>query len=42
MREIIYEQQIHEYGFVRLIDVMGCDSDIANAARISYSLGPRL
>jgi len=35
------EKQIHEHGFVRLIDVMGSDGDIADAARVSYGKGTR-
>ena len=37
----IKEQIIHKYGFVRLIDIMGSDSDIADAARVSYGEGTR-
>ena len=37
----IKEQCIHEYGFVRLIDIMGSDEDIADAARVSYGKGTR-
>jgi len=32
----IKEQKLHEHGFVRLIDVMGDDNSIADAARVSY------
>ena len=32
----VKEQTIHKYGFVRLIDIMGSDNDIADAARVSY------
>ena len=35
------EQKIHEHGFVRLMDVMGDDSSIADAARVSYGTGTR-
>ena len=35
------EKQIHEHGFVRLIDVMGDDNCIADAARVSYGKGTR-
>ena len=35
------EKQIHEHGFVRLIDVMGNDNCIADAARVSYGKGTR-
>ena len=37
----VKEQKIHEHGFVRLIDVMGDDSSIADAARVSYGKGTR-
>lgn len=37
----IKEQCIHEYGFVRLIDIMGNDDSIADAARVSYGKGTR-
>ena len=37
----VKEQTIHKYGFVRLIDIMGSDSDIADAARVSYGEGTR-
>ena len=33
--------QIHEFGFVRLLDVMGDDEEVENAARISYGDGTR-
>tara|TARA_B100001996_G_scaffold266690_1_gene208328 strand:+ start:4367 stop:5200 length:834 start_codon:yes stop_codon:yes gene_type:complete len=32
---------IHELGFVRLLDVMGDDEEVENAARISYGEGTR-
>jgi len=32
----IKEQKLHKHGFVRLIDVMGDDNSIADAARVSY------
>ena len=35
------EQKLHEHGFVRLIDVMGDDNSIADAARVSYGEGTR-
>ena len=28
--------QVHELGFVKLLDVMGDDQEVENAARISY------
>ena len=37
----IKEQEIAKHGFVRLIDVMGDDSSIADAARVSYGEGTR-
>jgi len=37
----IQETKIHEYGFVRLVDIMGSDGDIADAARVSYGKGTR-
>ncbi len=37
----IKEQKLHEHGFVRLIDVMGDDNSIADAARVSYGKGTR-
>ena len=37
----VKEQKIHEHGFVRLIDVMGDDSSIADGARVSYGKGTR-
>ena len=37
----IKEQSLHKHGFVRLIDVMGDDNSIADAARVSYGKGTR-
>ena len=37
----VKEKQIHKHGFVRLIDVMGDDNCIADAARVSYGKGTR-
>ena len=37
----IQEKKIHEHGFVRLVDIMGSDGDIADAARVSYGKGTR-
>ena len=37
----VKEQIIHEHGFVRFIDIMGSDGDIADAARVSYGKGTR-
>ena len=33
--------QVHEHGFVKLLDVMGDDEEVENAARISYGEGTR-
>ena len=33
--------QVHEYGFVKLLDIMGNDEEVENAARISYGEGTR-
>jgi len=33
--------QVHELGFVKLLDVMGDDQEVENAARISYGEGTR-
>ena len=33
--------EVHELGFVKLLDVMGNDEEIENAARISYGTGTR-
>jgi thymidylate synthase (FAD) len=35
------EIKIHEHGFVKLLDVMGNDEEVENAARISYGEGTR-
>ena len=37
----IQEKKIHKHGFVRLVDIMGSDGDIADAARVSYGKGTR-
>ena len=37
----IKERKLHKHGFVRLIDIMGSDEDIADAARVSYGKGTR-
>ena len=37
----IQEIKIHQHGFVRLVDTMGSDGDIADAARVSYGKGTR-
>ena len=34
-------RKVHDDGFVVLVDRMGCDADIAEAARISYGQGTR-
>ena len=40
-KKIIKEYKIHEHGFVKLLDVMGSDEEVENAARISYGEGTR-
>ena len=35
------EIQVHEHGFVKLLDVMGNDEEVENAARISYGEATR-
>ena len=35
------EVKIHDHGFVKLLDVMGNDEEVENAARISYGEGTR-
>ena len=37
----IVEKKVHTFGFVRLVDIMGSDGDIADAARVSYGKGTR-
>ena len=37
----IETRKVHEHGFVRLVDIMGSDGDIADAARVSYGKGTR-
>ena len=37
----IVEKKVHEFGFVRLVDIMGSDGYIADAARVSYGKGTR-
>ncbi len=32
----VFDKQIHEHGYVRLLDYMGSDQDIVDTARISY------
>ena len=38
---MIEEAKVHEFGFVKLLDVMGDDEEVENAARISYGQGTR-
>ena len=38
---MISEQQVHKHGFVKLLEVMGNDEEVENAARISYGTGTR-
>ncbi len=35
------EVKVHEFGFVKLLDIMGDDEEVENAARISYGQGTR-
>ena len=35
------EVEVHDHGFVKLLDVMGNDEEVENAARISYGEGTR-
>ena len=39
--ELQNEIEVHELGFVKLLDVMGNDEEVENAARISYGEGTR-
>ena len=41
METKIQERKLHDHGFVRLIDVMGDDNSVADAARVSYGEGTR-
>lgn len=38
---MISEKKVHEYGFVRLLEVMGSDQTIEESARMSYGEGTR-
>ena len=38
---MISEQEVHKHGFVKLLEVMGTDEEVENAARISYGTGTR-
>ena len=38
---MISEKQVHKHGFVKLLEVMGSDEEVENAARISYGTGTR-
>ena len=40
-KKIIKEYKVHEHGFVKLLDVMGSDEEVEDAARISYGEGTR-
>ena len=35
------EIKVHDHGFVKLLDIMGSDEEVENAARISYGEGTR-
>jgi len=39
--KLLEETKVHEHGFVKLLDVMGNDEEVENAARISYGEGTR-
>ena len=41
MSSELEEIKVHEHGFVKLLDVMGNDEEVENAARISYGEGTR-
>ena len=41
MSSELKEIKVHEHGFVKLLDVMGSDEEVENAARISYGEGTR-
>ena len=41
MSSELEEIKVHEHGFVKLLDVMGSDEEVENAARISYGEGTR-
>ena len=41
MSSELEEIKVHEHGFVTLLDVMGSDEEVENAARISYGEGTR-
>ena len=38
---MIEEKKVHKHGFVRLLEVMGDDEEVVNAARISYGKGTK-
>ena len=38
---MIDEIEVHDLGFVKLLDIMGSDEEVENAARISYGEGTR-
>ncbi len=38
---MIEERKVHDHGFVRLLEVMGDDEEVVNAARISYGKGTK-
>jgi thymidylate synthase (FAD) len=40
-KKLLEELTVHEHGFVKLLDVMGDDKEVENAARISYGEGTR-
>ena len=38
---MIEEKKVHDHGFVKLLEVMGDDEEVVNAARISYGKGTK-
>lgn len=38
---MIEEKKVHKHGFVKLLEVMGDDDEVVNAARISYGKGTK-
>jgi len=40
-KKLSEEVKVHEHGFVKLLDIMGSDEEVENAARISYGEGTR-
>ena len=40
-KKIIKETKVLDHGFVKLLDIMGSDEEVEDAARISYGEGTR-